>query len=167
MYSVVDEWKLSRTIKAIVLHPRGSALATSRGCKCYINNRIKVILTSRDSVGDAAKNPYHSNLRTGSSTPSLPSVANLTTLRLSAIRKCWPFKIVKKNDKPAIEVQYKGEKRQCVSTWMCWLLAQTPEEVSAMVLGRMKETAEAYLGKTVTHAVVAAPACTLLASSYL
>ena len=36
-----------------------------------------------------------------------------------------------------------------------------------MVLGKMKETAEAYLGKTVTHAVVTVPACTLLILSCL
>jgi endoplasmic reticulum chaperone BiP len=62
--------------------------------------------------------------------------------------KHWPFKVQEKNGKPAIQVAYKGETRDF-----------TPEEVSAMVLGKMKETAEAYLGKKVTHAVVTVPAC--------
>ncbi|KIS71057.1 putative Hsp70 family ATPase KAR2 [Mycosarcoma maydis] len=58
-----------------------------------------------------------------------------------------PFKLVEKNGKPAIQVTVNGEKK-----------VFTPEEVSAMVLQKMKETAEAYLGHKVTHAVVTVPA---------
>ena len=58
-----------------------------------------------------------------------------------------PFKITEKSGKPAISVKHRGEMRDF-----------TPEEISAMVLSKMKETAEAYLGKKVTHAVVTVPA---------
>lgn len=61
--------------------------------------------------------------------------------------KHYPFKVVKKGGKPVIQVQVKGEKRTF-----------TPEEISAMVLGKMKETAEAYLGRKVQNAVVTVPA---------
>ncbi|XP_063595883.1 endoplasmic reticulum chaperone BiP [Penaeus indicus] len=59
----------------------------------------------------------------------------------------FPFKVINKNDKPHIKVATtQGEK------------VFAAEEISAMVLGKMKETAEAYLGKPVTHAVVTVPA---------
>jgi molecular chaperone DnaK (HSP70) len=55
--------------------------------------------------------------------------------------------VISKNDKPHVEVQV-GEERKLFAA----------EEISAMVLGKMKEVAEAYLGKKVTHAVVTVPA---------
>merc|ERR1719274_507185 len=58
-----------------------------------------------------------------------------------------PFKIVPKDSKPMIKVNVKGEDKTF-----------SAEQVSAMVLGKMKDTAEAYLGKKVTHAVVTVPA---------
>eukprot|EP01112_Ceratiomyxa_fruticulosa_P015508 TRINITY_DN4563_c0_g1_i1.p1 TRINITY_DN4563_c0_g1~~TRINITY_DN4563_c0_g1_i1.p1 ORF type:complete len:597 (-),score=165.44 TRINITY_DN4563_c0_g1_i1:14-1804(-) len=61
--------------------------------------------------------------------------------------KHWPFKVIAKGDRPAIEVQYLGENKTFF-----------PEEISAMVLQKMKETAEAYLGQTVNNAVVTVPA---------
>lgn len=62
--------------------------------------------------------------------------------------KHWPFKVVPGRDnKPVIQVNYKGEDKQF-----------SAEEISSMVLVKMKETAEAYLGKTVKNAVVTVPA---------
>ena len=62
--------------------------------------------------------------------------------------KHWPFKVVpKEGDKPYIQVQFKGETKTFA-----------PEEISAMVLVKMKETAEAFLGKQVKDAVVTVPA---------
>ena len=61
--------------------------------------------------------------------------------------KHFPFKLVEKKGKPAIQVTVHGKPK-----------VFTPEEISAMVLQKMKETAEAYLGHKVTHAVVTVPA---------
>ncbi|KAK2563905.1 Heat shock protein 70 A1 [Acropora cervicornis] len=62
-------------------------------------------------------------------------------------RDNWPFQVVNEYGKPKIRVQSKGD-------WK-WL---SPEEVSSMVLIKMKETAEAYLGQTVKNAVITVPA---------
>eukprot|EP00598_Pedospumella_elongata_P002222 CAMPEP_0184969210 /NCGR_PEP_ID=MMETSP1098-20130426/2013_1 /TAXON_ID=89044 /ORGANISM="Spumella elongata, Strain CCAP 955/1" /LENGTH=656 /DNA_ID=CAMNT_0027490947 /DNA_START=39 /DNA_END=2009 /DNA_ORIENTATION=- len=66
---------------------------------------------------------------------------------VQADKKLFPFKIVSKDDKPYVEIKLEGKNRQFA-----------PEEVSAMILVKMKEIAEAYLGKTVQHAVVTVPA---------
>lgn len=62
--------------------------------------------------------------------------------------KLWPYTVkADKADKPLIEVDYMGEKKQF-----------HPEEVSAMVLGKMKEVAESYLSQPVKKAVITVPA---------
>ncbi|KAH6663582.1 hsp70-like protein [Plectosphaerella plurivora] len=61
--------------------------------------------------------------------------------------KHFPFKVLSKGDKPVVQVKVAGQDTQF-----------SPEEVSAMVLGKMKEVAESYLGHKVTHAVVTVPA---------
>lgn len=57
------------------------------------------------------------------------------------------YKITEKDTKPSINVIYKGEKKEF-----------TPEQISAMILSKLKETAEAYLGHKVEKAVVTVPA---------
>ncbi|KAF8564096.1 hypothetical protein P879_09024 [Paragonimus westermani] len=61
--------------------------------------------------------------------------------------KHWPFTVVSDSGKPKIQVEFKGETKTFA-----------PEEISAMVLTKMKEVAEAYLGGTVRDAVVTVPA---------
>ncbi|KAD6120319.1 hypothetical protein E3N88_11590 [Mikania micrantha] len=62
--------------------------------------------------------------------------------------KLWPFRVIKgAADTPNIVVYHKGEEKQFLA-----------EEISAMVLGKMKEIAEAYLGKAVKNAVITVPA---------
>jgi len=62
--------------------------------------------------------------------------------------KHWPFKVVRGDgNKPMIEVDYKGERKRFAA-----------EEISSMVLVKMKQTAEAFLGTTVKNAVVTVPA---------
>ncbi|XP_044265230.1 heat shock protein 70 A1-like [Tribolium madens] len=61
--------------------------------------------------------------------------------------KHWPFKVINDCGKPKIQVEYKGEIKKFA-----------PEEISSMVLTKMKETAEAYLGTSVRDAVITVPA---------
>merc|ERR1712058_10765 len=62
-------------------------------------------------------------------------------------KKHWPFKVVNAGGLPKLEVEFKNEEK-----------IFTPEEVSSMVLTKMKETAEAYLGSEIKDAVVTVPA---------
>uniref|UniRef100_A0A452Z9K6 Heat shock cognate 70 kDa protein n=1 Tax=Aegilops tauschii subsp. strangulata TaxID=200361 RepID=A0A452Z9K6_AEGTS len=62
--------------------------------------------------------------------------------------KLWPFKVIPgPADKPMIVVNYKGEEKQFAA-----------EEISSMVLIKMREIAEAFLGNSVKNAVVTVPA---------
>ena len=66
---------------------------------------------------------------------------------VSSDKNHWPFEVVEEAGRPMVKVVYKGEKKTFFA-----------EELSAMVLTKMKETAESYIGKTITDAVVTVPA---------
>lgn len=61
--------------------------------------------------------------------------------------KNWPFSVIDKGGKPFIQVQYKGDTKDF-----------RPEELSAMILVKMKQIAESFLNETVTKAVITVPA---------
>ncbi|XP_059487618.1 heat shock 70 kDa protein cognate 4-like [Neocloeon triangulifer] len=98
-------------------------------------------------IGDAAKNQVAMN----------PNNTIFDAKRLIGRRfedssvqgdmKHWPFTVTSDGGKPMIQVMYKDEQKTF-----------SPEEISSMVLVKMKETAEAYLGKSVKDAVITVPA---------
>jgi len=98
-------------------------------------------------IGDAAKNQATVN-----PTNTVFDVKRMIGRKfkdktVQADMKLWPYDVVSKGDRPYVQVDVKGEKKQFA-----------PEEISAMVLNKMKQIAEAYLGKDIENAVVTVPA---------
>ncbi|KAK2462475.1 hypothetical protein APHAL10511_005445 [Amanita phalloides] len=98
-------------------------------------------------VGDSAKNAFHSNPENTVFDAKRLIGRRMDDKDIRRDMEHWPFKVTEKSGKPQITVKHKGEMRDF-----------SPEEISAMVLSKMKEIAEAYLGEKVTHAVVTVPA---------
>jgi len=98
-------------------------------------------------VGDSAKNQAASNPYNTIYDVKRLIGRKFSDKDLKADMKHFPYKVIEKEGKPVVQVEVNGKDKQF-----------TPEEVSAMILGKMKEVAESYLGKKVTHAVVTVPA---------
>lgn len=133
----------------------GIDLGTTYSCVgVWQNDRVEIIANDQGNrttpsyvafteterlIGDAAKNQVAMN-----ATNTVFDAKRLIGRRYSdpavtADRKHWPFEVMEgAGGKPTIEVMFKGEVKQF-----------SPEEVSSMVLMKMKEIAEAYLGKEV------------------
>jgi L1 cell adhesion molecule like protein len=142
----------------------GIDLGTTYSCVAvWQNNRVEIIANDQGNrttpsyvsftdderlIGDAAKGNAASN-----PTNTVFDAKRLIGRRFAepsvqSDMKHWPFKVLEgKGGKPEIEVEYKGETKRFM-----------PEEISAAVLQKMKATAEAYLGTTVTDAVITVPA---------
>jgi len=135
-YSCVGVWQHDRV--EIIANDQGNRTTPS-----YV-----AFTDSERLIGDAAKNQVAAN----------PFNTVFDAKRLIGRKfndpvvqddmKHWPFKVIAKDgDRPAIQVDFKGETKTFY-----------PEEISSMVLIKMKETAEAFLGRTVKNAVVTVPA---------
>ena len=98
-------------------------------------------------IGDAAKNQLTSNPENTVFDSKRLMGREFADASVQADMKYWPFSVINKNSKPHIKI-VSGEEAKTFA----------PEEIGAMILGKMKEIAEAYLGKKVTHAVVTVPA---------
>jgi len=99
-------------------------------------------------IGDSAKNQVAANPQNTVFDAKRLIGRQFQDKEVQGDMKQFPFEVVSgRNGKPEIAVEYKGERKQFL-----------PEEVSSMVLIKMKETAEAYLGQKVTDAVITVPA---------
>ncbi|KAL3521083.1 hypothetical protein ACH5RR_019232 [Cinchona calisaya] len=99
-------------------------------------------------IGDGAKNQVDSNpINTVFGAKRLIG-RKFVDPSVQSDMKHWPFKVIAgPGNKPMIVVTYKGEEKQFAT-----------EEISAMVLAKMKGIGEAYLGSTVKNAVITVPA---------
>jgi heat shock protein 5 len=98
-------------------------------------------------IGDAAKNQASLNPVNTIFDAKRFIGRRFTDKTVQHDKKLLPFKIINSGGKPAVEVEVKGETKSFA-----------PEEISAMVLQKMKETAEDFLGEDVSSAVVTVPA---------
>ena len=142
----------------------GIDLGTTYSCVgVYKNGRVEIIANDQGNritpsyvaftadgerlIGDAAKNQLTSNPENTVFDAKRLIGRDWSDSTVKQDVKFFPFKVIEKNNKPHIKVSTsQGDK------------VFAPEEISAMVLGKMKEIAEAYLGQKVTHAVVTVPA---------
>lgn len=142
----------------------GIDLGTTYSCVGVVKNgRVEIIANDQGNritpsyvaftsegerlIGDAAKNQLTSNPENTVFDAKRLIGREFKDKSVQADMKYWPFTVVEKSGKPHVKIVASGENKMF-----------QPEEISAMVLGKMKEIAEAYLGKKVTHAVVTVPA---------
>ncbi len=141
----------------------GIDLGTTYSCVAhYTNDRVEIIANDQGNrttpsfvaftdterlIGEAAKNQAAMNPQNTVFDAKRLIGRKFSDPEVQGDIKHYPFKVVDHGGKPKIQVEFKGETK-----------VFTPEEVSSMVLTRMKETAENYLGSKVSDAVVTVPA---------
>merc|ERR1719159_313460 len=141
----------------------GIDLGTTYSCVgVYQNGKVEIIANEQGNritpsyvaftsserlIGDAAKNQVASNPENTVYDAKRLIGRKYSDRTVKADMKLWPFEVFDKDSKPYIRVDYKGKKQTFAA-----------EEISAMVLTKMKTTAEDYLGKKITHAVITVPA---------
>mmetsp|Transcript_15584 Transcript_15584/g.26951 ORF Transcript_15584/g.26951 Transcript_15584/m.26951 type:complete len:662 (+) Transcript_15584:105-2090(+) len=141
----------------------GIDLGTTYSCVAvYKNGRVEIIANDQGNritpsyvaftdterlIGDSAKNQATVNPKRTVYDVKRLIGRKFADKEVQRDAKLVSYDIVDKASKPYISVDIAGETK-----------VFSPEEISAMILTKMKETAEAFLGKTVKHAVVTVPA---------
>jgi len=134
-YSCVGVWQNDRV--EIIPNDQGNRTTPS----------FVAFTDSERLIGDAAKNQAAMNPTNTVFDAKRLIGRRFNDSEVQSDMKHWPFKVVEKSGKPYVQVQFKGETKDF-----------TPEEISSMVLTKMKDTAEAYLGEKVKDAVITVPA---------
>ncbi|KAH8264053.1 hypothetical protein KR038_001827, partial [Drosophila bunnanda] len=98
-------------------------------------------------IGDAAKNQVAMNPKNSVFDAKRLIGRRFDDSKIQEDIKHWPFRVVDDGGKPKMSVEFKGEEKRFA-----------PEEISSMVLTKMKETAEAFLGTSIRDAVITVPA---------
>ena len=135
-YSCVGWWKDNRC--EIIANDQGNRTTPS-----YV-----AFTETERIIGDGAKNQASMNPNNTIYDAKRLIGRNFNDKSLQVDIKQFSFNVVDGgNNKPLIKANYKGEEKK-----------YKPEEISSMILGKMKETAEAYIGEKVTDAVITVPA---------
>merc|ERR1712007_290535 len=134
-YSCVGVWQHDRV--EIIANDQGNRTTPS-----YV-----AFTDTERLIGDAAKNQVAMNPNNTIFDAKRLVGRKFNDSTVQSDRKHWPFQVVDENGLPRLRVEHQSEEKTF-----------TPEEISSMVLVKMKETAEAYLGTAVTEAVVTVPA---------
>jgi heat shock 70kDa protein 1/2/6/8 len=136
-YSCVGVWQNDRV--EIIANDQGNRTTPSYVAFTENNERL---------IGDAAKNQTAMNPKNTVFDAKRLIGRKFSDQQVQDDMKDWSYKVIPgPSDKPMIEVEFNGETKQFAA-----------EEISSMVLIKMKELAESYLGKKVTDAVVTVPA---------
>jgi heat shock protein 1/8 len=141
----------------------GIDLGTTYSCVgVWQNDRVEIIANDQGNrttpsyvsfseterlIGDAAKNQVAMNPHNTVFDAKRLIGRKFDDVEVQSDLKHFPFKVNNKAGKPYVSVEYRGETKEF-----------SPEEISSMILLKMKEVAESYLGYTVTNAVVTVPA---------